>query len=318
MRHVKFMLLLLSGILLVNVTGLAQQPASLINVPYKVIQHDTLRLDIYPPTVRKSPNVPVVVYIHGGSWISGDKTAVKDGYRQNILTSLTNRGYAVVSIDYRLVSPKTHFPSPVVDCKDAIRWIRKQAGTYLFDSKNIGVWGSSAGGHLAMLLAYSNDNDFAGAPELRTYSSKVSYIVDNFGPVNVNKLFKPGLCHPALWVLKLYSKALYDKRQFILSSFTGTDIDHDKRQTGKLCTLYSPINYVSGKSVPILIFHGDKDEIVPLGQSKELVKALKKEGIEHDLIVYKGGKHGLMEMDQANNNDIIDRSVEFIEQHTKK
>lgn len=283
------------------------------DITYKTIPQQDLKLDIYKPLSLNSIKVPVVVYIHGGGWSTGDKSQIKKDYRRKMLHRLVNGGYAVVSINYRLTNLKdTHFPDPIVDCKDAIRWLRKNAETYSFDSANIGVWGSSAGGHLSLLLAYSQEKDFPGSNELNTYSSKVNYVINNFGPVDLNKLFRPETSDFLLNLLNLLSEEKYKKRQLRLGSFTGLDLKKEKDKIIEVCRLYSPMTYISKNSVPTITFHGDGDETVPLIQSKILNEKLKKYHVLHELVIYKGRGHGFRTLSEENIDYFIDRNIRFI------
>jgi len=155
-------------------------PAIISDITYKTVDQKKMKLDIYQPLSSQNKKVPVVVYIHGGGWASGDKSEIHNDYRKVLLHALLTEGYAVISIDYRLTNRNgIHFPAPVLDCKDAIRWVYKNADAYHFDTEKIGLWGTSAGAHLAMLMAYSTDTDFYGAAELKKYSSKVKYVLNN-------------------------------------------------------------------------------------------------------------------------------------------
>ena len=104
-------------------------------------------LDVYVPDVLTAPR-PVMVWIHGGGWYSGDKSAPPG-------MGLLLRGYVVASINYRL-SSEALFPAQIFDCKAAIRFLRAHSREYGIDSTRIGVWGDSAGGQLAALLGTTN------------------------------------------------------------------------------------------------------------------------------------------------------------------
>lgn len=287
-----------------------------IDITYKAVHEQELKLDIYKPATSQTNLFPVVVYIHGGSWVKGDKSMVKDGFHFALFKSLINNGYAIVSIDYRLINQATtHFPAPIEDCKDAVRWLRKNGQDLQLDTAHIGLWGTSAGAHLSMLTAYTKVEDFHGAEELRGYSSKVNYVIDNFGPVDINKIFKPLICDFVLWTLKLCFRNTYDKRQSRLEAFTGLDLKHQKRAMCEMCRLYSPSKYINQKSVPTLIFHGNLDYTVPLVQSKILNRRLQKCGIPHELIIYRGQGHGLKTLNETNKNDMINRTLAFIKKY---
>ena len=138
------------------------------------------RLDLYLPAAPTSDKpLPVVVWIHGGAWRAGDKAG---GIGQ--LSSFVASGdYAGVSVGYRLTD-EANWPAQIYDCKAAIRWIRGNAEKYHLDPNRIGVWGSSAGGHLVAMLGTSGDVESLEG-ELGTYadqSSRVTCVVDYFGP----------------------------------------------------------------------------------------------------------------------------------------
>ena len=110
---------------------------------------ESQKLDIYLPNSGSGP-FPVIVAIHGGAFLMGDKA---DGQLTPMLAGL-DRGYAVVSINYRL-SNEAKFPAQINDVKAAIRFVRANAGTYGLDPNKIAAWGGSSGGYLAAMLGTS-------------------------------------------------------------------------------------------------------------------------------------------------------------------
>lgn len=138
------------------------------------------KLDLYVPNGAASP-VPLIVFIHGGGWQSGDKQLGPNSYPLRYARS----GYAVASINYRL-SDEAIFPAQIYDTKAAIRWLRANAAQYNLDATRIGAWGPSAGGHLASLLGTSNDvTDLEGTLGGNTqHSSRVQAVVDWYGPID--------------------------------------------------------------------------------------------------------------------------------------
>ena len=134
------------------------------------------KLDVYLP--EGNGPFPVILSIHGGAFKAGDK---RDGQLMPMLEGL-KRGYAVVSINYRL-SPEAIFPAQIYDVKAAVRWIRANAKQYKFNPDKIAAWGGSAGGTLTALVGTSGDvkelEDLSlGNP---TQSSRVQAVVDWFG-----------------------------------------------------------------------------------------------------------------------------------------
>ncbi|NQT87653.1 alpha/beta hydrolase, partial [bacterium] len=100
--------------------------------------------------------LPIVVWIHGGAWRAGTKSLGR-------VMPLVERGYAVAAITYRLTG-EAQWPAQIQDCKCAIRWLRAHAAEHGIDPDRIGVWGSSAGGHLVAMLGTAGDVEaFEGA-----------------------------------------------------------------------------------------------------------------------------------------------------------
>ncbi|WP_415325968.1 alpha/beta hydrolase fold domain-containing protein [Chryseobacterium sp. MMS23-Vi53] len=275
-----------------------------------------LLLDIYRPKNSTSEKLPVVVYVHGGAWAKGDKTVRADSYIESFILKLVEKNYAVISIDNTLVSETVHFPLPIQDTKDAVRWVRKNADKYNFDVNNIGFYGASSGAHLSMLSAYSNDNEYVGSPELSSYSGKVNYVVSNFGPTDLNKLLHTRLGKIPVAIVGLFFKPIVEIRQKLVWGISGYDIKNDKRKAVDYLKTVSPINDTEN-AVPTFILHGDKDKVAPLSQSKRLVKKLKKANIETSLVIVKDGIHGFGKTDKAYLNQLTDEMVNFIELHKK-
>ncbi|MBW8524094.1 alpha/beta hydrolase [Chryseobacterium chendengshani] len=274
-----------------------------------------LLLDIYKP--RKSTGkIPVVIFLHGGAWALGDKVIAPDNYIEQTILKLTEKNYAVLSVNYRLVSEDIHFPGPIEDSKDAVRWVRKNAERYGFDSENIGFWGVSAGAHLSLLSAYTSDNEFVGDPELAKYSGKVNYVVDNFGPTDINRLLHTRAPKPLLFIVGLIAEKIIDIRSKIAKGMTGYDIKTDRKKVIEFCKTISPINYTQN-TVPTLILHGNKDKVAPIRHSKRLVKMLKKANTENELIVVEKGDHGFRTTDKMYQNELNDAMVNFIIAHKK-
>src|SRR5262249_11973968 len=118
------------------------------DLAYAADDYEPRRADLYIPEKADGP-IPVIVWIHGGIWSIGSRMAVPEEE-----LALVHKGYVVASIGYRL-SDQAVFPAQIEDCKAAVRWLRSNAKKYQFDSDHIGVWGATAGGHLAALLGTS-------------------------------------------------------------------------------------------------------------------------------------------------------------------
>jgi len=233
---------------------------------------DTLKkhqLDIYLPPVKKL-SYPVVVWIHGGAWMSNDKYADM-GYMVNTINDLINNGYAVASIDYRW-STTAPFPAQAQDCNAAIDYLYKNAAQYNIDDSRIALMGFSAGGHLANLIGLSNNNtehDFYYKGKKPGF--KISVVIDFYGPSDLTTL--KGNDNP-------------DPKNPITLLLGGTVADKPK-----LAKEASPITWLDRKDPPFLIIQGEKDESVNPDQSKTLSDWLTKASVPNDLIVVPGAPH---------------------------
>lgn len=287
------------------------------NISYKNDEKgNPVMLDLYQPKSPVSGKLPVVIYVHGGAWAKGDKTVRAGTYIENTILKLTENNYAVISIDYTLVSESVHFPLPVNDTKDVVRWVRKNAEKYNFDVNNIGYFGVSSGAHLSLLAAYSDDTDYTGSPELLQYSGKVNYVVSNFGPTDLNRLLHTRLGSVPVAIVGLFFEPVVEIRKKLVFGISGYDIKKDKRKAIDYLKTVSPINDAE-HGVPTLILHGNKDKVAPINHSKRLNRKLKKANIETSLIVVKDGVHGFGTTDKAYLNQLTDEMVSFIVSHKK-
>jgi acetyl esterase/lipase len=230
-----------------------------------------LKLDLYLPVEADAP-YPVILWIHGGGWRGGSKE--RCGARD-----LTNRGFAVASINYRL-SQEATFPAQIHDCKAAVRWLRANAKKYRLNPDKIGAWGASAGAHLAALLGTAGDvKDLEGDLGNPGVSSRVQAVCDWFGPTDflqMNAHMRPG------------AGLDHDAEDSPESLLIGGAIQHNKEKVARA----NPITYVSRDDPPFLIMHGDRDAVVPSHQSEILHEALKKAGVDSTYHVVRGAGHG--------------------------
>jgi len=242
------------------------------------------RLDLYLPAEVAGPR-PVVVWIHGGAWRGGSKEKCPALF-------LTTHGYAVASIGYRL-SQQAHFPAQIEDCKAAVRWLRAHAAQLRLDPDRMGVWGASAGGHLATMLGTAGDvRELEGPGGNLGQSSRVQCVVDYFGRMD----------------LLMASRQNNADVTAAITQLLGGPADENPEQAGRA----NPIRYIRPVPPPFLIVHGDRDPRVPLVQSELLVDALQKAGGEVALHVVAGGGHGGAGFDTA---EMRQRIAEFFDRH---
>lgn len=284
------------------------------NVVYKEVGGRRLHLDIYMPRTAHdgAALAPVVVFVHGGSWVEASKNNIKRTFRQYVLKILNENGFAVVSVDYRLANKNlSHMQHQIADCKDAVRWVRKYGADYGLDAGNIGVWGASAGAQLAMMAAYTDERSYSGAAELSDVSSRVNYLIDTYGPTDLNTLFRTDL-NPFLSAFaKLCVRKVIMKRNRQLRCVTGFDIETQKKRVMQLCREYSPINYVNKKCCPTLIMHGGADTTVKIEQSVKMFIELRKCGVNAKMVRYKRLRHSFCNASVAEAYDVAHRILAF-------
>lgn len=240
------------------------------NLTYAHRSGRDLGLDLYVPT--KAQPVPLVVWIHGGGWAYGTK-----GFNLQV-RDLTRDGFAVAAIDYRLLRT-ARWPAQIDDCVDAVDWLRQNAARYGIDARRVGLSGESAGGHLAALMAVKQNRPAIKAvcvlyPPTDMVRMKERY--EKFGNVSIIRRLFPG-----------------NESQRAASAYDA-----------------SPVNFVTRSAPPFLIYHGDKDWLVPVEQSKLLDARLRHVGVKSELIVFPGETHAFVLNDEE-----IRRVSDFFHTH---
>lgn len=260
------------------------------DVSYGTIS-ETQKLDIYYPNTASEQPYPVIIAIHGGAFMMGDKTG---GDVASMLQG-ANNGYAVVSVDYRL-SKEAVFPAAISDIKAAIRFIKANAEAYKLDPENIAVWGDSAGGNLAALAGTSGDDDSLNGDnkENLEYTSKVQAVVDWFGPINfllMDEQFEAAGVTPKM------GGTSTDKSPE--SQYIGGNITQNVEQTEKA----NPETYISKGDPYFFIQHGSADQNVPTQQSIDLAEKLTKTlgSKKVTLEILDGAAHGGSQFDSEEN-----------------
>ncbi len=308
----KLSLLFIIGLFSLALTAQSNgnQTSFLKDIPYKIIEKDTVKLDIHLPKQNIYEKSPVVVFIHGGAWAQGDKE-IKYHYTEGIKDTLQENGYTVVAINYRLVSKTVDIEEQLNDCKDAIRWIAEHSLKYNFDTENIGLWGESAGAHLSLMVVCT-ENQSKEFPTIR-------FIIDNFGPTDLNKVLKTNASWFTKKTYKLLLPKLYDIREKLIVAITSFDINTHKEEAIAVARAYSPIIYIhTAPKIPVLILHGTKDFIVPFKQSKKLHRKLNKLSVTNKLIKVKKGNHGFTKTDKKEIQQLIKETFVFVQQHYHK
>jgi acetyl esterase/lipase len=221
------------------------------DVAYGSVNGHSLLMDIYSLDANASTSSPAVVLIHGGGWISFDKSTMR-----TMGMFLARSGFVAFSVDYRLMrGTDNHWPAQLDDVQRAVRWVRANATKYHVDPDHIGAFGHSAGAQLAALLGMEETRDNSD-PALAKFSSKVQAVVDVSGPSDFTTNRDP------------------DSDAFLTSFLGGDYAGH-----AKVWEDASPAFHVSRSDSPFLIVHGTQDASVPIAQAQELADKLKQAGV---------------------------------------
>ena len=258
---------------------------SLLNKTYCTMDGEPQKMDIYFP--QTGGPWPVVFYIHGGSWMEGDK-----GEAAGLGSWLTPQGYVVVSVNYRLY-PFARFPAMIEDIKCAVRFLRANAVEYNIDPNRIGAMGASAGGHLAALLGASDQSAGWDVVEYTEYSSRVQAVIDTAGPSDLTqRLDRGGL------------------ETIVVMAFGRPNLE-----------IASPIAHVSPDDPPFLIIHGEKDAIVGLLHGQAMYDSLVEVGVPTQLVIVQNGGHDLKAPDGSPTTptmeEINQTMLDFLEKYLK-
>ena len=226
------------------------------------------RLDLYRPATPPADGKQFggIVMIHGGGWVGGDKAAAREF---NIGTTLAKAGYVCVSVNYMMDAGK-RWPTNLLDCKNGVRFLRKHAAKYHIDPDRMGVIGGSAGGHLALMVAYTSDvSSLEPQSPYPGISSRVGAVVNLYGITNVMTRRKTDA----------EGNPVGEPRPNT-ALFTASPTEDPE-----LWKLASPVSHVTKSSPPTLILHGTKDETVDRDQATELAARLKEVGATHEIIM---------------------------------
>ncbi len=230
---------------------------------YALVEDKELALDIYYPRTKKpAGGFPVIVWFHGGGWIMGSK-------RQDVFVrDFPKYDFAVVSVQYRLALGAT-FPAQVHDARTACHWLWKNAAELGLDPDRMVLTGQSAGGHLALLTAYSEGRNPPG-----------------WGPALPKGTVKAvAAMYPPTDLLRLVPADAIDNALHPVALLLGGDVRSRVQQAREA----SPLNQARSGAPPTLLLHGLDDGIVPVEQSRILARRLRSLGVPVTLITPKGG-----------------------------
>jgi len=238
------------------------------------------KYDLYLPEGRSSEKTKVIILIHGGGWIDGDK---EDMSEYIPILKEKHPDHAIVNINYVLANPPSTpaFPNQFLDLDQVINKLTQESEE-LELLPEFGLIGASAGAHIALQYDYVYDTD-----------DKVKMVCDIVGPTDFTDPFYTE--NPNFQVLL---NALVDESAY--------------PQNSNIAELISPALQVTKSSSPTILFYGDEDPLVPLSNGEKLQTILSDNMISNSFTVYEGG-HG--DWSQASNIDLQDQLTSFITEY---
>ncbi len=258
----------------------ASQAATLLDVSYGTDAQQ--KMDIYLPANRSRTTTTLLVLIHGGGWVEGDKSDLNDLVKgmQTIFPT-----YAIANINYQLnTSRKKNFPTQENDIQTAVAKVLAKADEYVLSSKVI-TMGFSAGAYLAMMYAYKRPT--AGV----TILAAISFV----GPTDL---------------IRLYSDTPSQEVRDLLPVMIGTFPDAHPADY----QFYSPATYATTTTCPTMLFYGGKDNLVPGSQGEILQAKLLSLNVTHQLTIYPNDGHTFS---GDNYFDALTKSKTFLEKNVK-
>jgi acetyl esterase/lipase len=243
-----------------------QQPQT---VPFTTAAEQPLSLDVYQPDTPAQEPLPAVIVVHGGSWSGGDKS---DFPRWDWW--LTQHGFVVFDIQYRL-APQPNWQTATGDVKCAIGWVKRNATQYNVDPQRIALLGRSAGGHLALLAAYTPQEP-ALEPSCDAPDTSVQAVISFYGPADL------------VWGYNNPANPDVIDGPGTLRRFLGGD----PQSAAEVFAVASPVNHVGPNTPPTLLLHGGRDQLVGQRHAELLAERLQAANVAHQTVYIPYGQHG--------------------------
>jgi acetyl esterase/lipase len=264
------------------------------NISFATISNTNRQLlcDVWQPPQTVTPSGLAFIYLHGSAWTLLDK----DVGTRPLFTQLAAQGHVIMDVAYRL-APETDMMGMVNDVKRAIVWMKENAQTYGVNPNTIVVGGGSAGGHLALLAAYTANNPQFTPKELEEKDISVCGVVSLYGPTDLEAMYfhtnqqlttrlnpntpKKAIPQMPQWLIKMMGKS-YHRFHFENFANAGTFAflfgGHPDECPEKYA-LFSPVNHVHTKCPATLLIHGEDDTMAPIKTTQFLFKRLKEEKV---------------------------------------
>lgn len=262
--------------------------------------------DVFTPSRR---NGAAIIWIMSGGYFSDPPG--ENG--ELLIKPLLDHGYTVFAVTHG-AQPRYTIPDMVQDIQVAIRFIRAKARVYGLDPEKIGVYGASSGGHLALMLAAAGvpgDPQSKISKEREPLRMKAAAVIA--APSDYLNYGKPGVSGLGTGPLAPYYGAFAFEETAKNGGLTQITDETRRREIGRL---FSPINHVSSASAPTIMFHGDKDLLVPLQQSQIFSERLTRAGVPCELVVKPGYGHDFRSMSDYLTD--MEKSAQWFDKYIQK
>ena len=262
------------------------------DIVYKKVGDQSLQLDLLTPKGLQKFPAPLLMYIHGGGWGGGDRYRMLKADISGVFTRCGKAGILCASIEYRLTSEKSSAFDCAVDCKDALRFLVKNASQYHVDPIRMGTIGGSAGGHLSLVTALGDPKDFPGDPSLA------------------------GNDPPSLRCEVAYYPATDFTDAALAGRFSGPRAElmfgGPTEKKADVIRLLSPVCLIHKGSTPVYCFHGDKDTTLPVENSRRLYAKGKAAGADIQFTEVRNGRHGFGTECTPTIDEIAAQAAQFV------
>ncbi|MFG2650789.1 alpha/beta hydrolase fold domain-containing protein [Streptomyces sp. NPDC048436] len=256
-------------------------------VPYGLVDGGRpLELDLWLPSAadRAQGPVPLVLFAHGGAWRRGrrdDMGMRTRDWSPGPFARIAAAGFAVACVDYRL-SGEAIFPAPLDDLRTALGWLTLRAAELGVDTARTVVWGESAGGHLASLLALGTE----------AVGTEAAGAVIWYGPSDLTE-----------------ARGAFDPRS--PATPEALLLGAAPAAVPELARAASPVAQVHGGAPPFLLIHGEQDTMVATTHSEALAAGLREAGARVELRTVPGADHGWYGLPEDEVEDVFAHSLRF-------
>lgn len=252
--------------------GLPENPPASIertSETFATVEGQTLKLDVYLSTPTAATGRPAIVVVHGGSWSAGER-----GDYPQWNEWLARQGYVVFDIDYR-ITPQPNWRTATGDVKCAVSWVKANAARYGVDAARVALLGRSAGGHLALLAAYTSGEAALPPSCVSTPDLSVRAVVALYAATDL----KWGFEHPA-------NERVLDGAGKIRDFIGGTPAS-----AADAFKLASATSHVNAQTPPTLLLHGGRDQLIRDENMSLLAERLRQQNIPHRVVLLPYAQH---------------------------